>query len=780
MQRIDNLSWKWPLVSGAVLLALGIALSQWALRTEQENRRQQYEAINSEIAALLNVELGEASKAMGRMAERWTAANGTPRDQWDSDAAGYVEDFGYFQAVGWADRDYIVRWIMPMAGNESALNFDLGSEARRKATLDEGRATGEMATTPLIDLVQGGKGFIEYFPVYVNGEFDGFISAVFRVEELFDKITESVQETHIVDVYGEDGIIYSSSPGEIGVDEERPYTIHDLTTVGRDWELRVARKGSYARVGTRISVLVLVFSVATTVLVVLLVRYLMLSYARGRLAREREKHIEKLLNEHRQVTDSVPVLIAEFDRYKRYRFANKTYCDWFGFDSTTIIGKRAQDLLGPAFADAEPRMEQALAGTEVSYEVMIPKVGQGMRWVQAKYSPNPGTSEDDAGFFAIVMDVHDARVAEKELARQLRLHESIVNNTSAVVYSKSLDGAYLGANREFERLFKLKRSEAIGRTDHELFPAEFADGFRANDVAVAEQQKTLVVEEVAPHEDGDHYYISTKFPLFDEDGVMFAVAGVSTDITDLKQKSAELEAKSRELGLMNAELTRSNEELDKFAYVASHDLKAPCRAIDNLAKWITEDSMDALSEQSKGDLELLRSRARRMETLLDDLLEFSRAGRETTNVRSVCVLEVIESIVEMLNPKAGMEVVVKGEALTFSTAIAPLRQVMLNLITNAIKHHDRNEGLIEVDWVDKGDVVEFTVCDDGPGIPEEQHGRVFEMFQTLRPRDEVEGSGMGMAIVQKVVIAMGGTIVIESQGRGTVIRVAWPKREQGD
>lgn len=257
----------------------------------------------------------------------------------------------------------------------------------------------------------------------------------------------------------------------------------------------------------------------------------------------------------------------------------------------------------------------------------------------------------------------------------------------------------------------------------------------------------------------------------------------------VEERTAELQTVNGDLGLeimarkhaqdlvekTAEELSRANIELERFAYVASHDLKAPLRAIENLSTWVEEDLGDKLEGPSREHMDLLRGRVGRMEALLDGLLAYSRAGRLRAKPEPVDVAELLRNISDLLGPPEGFAIDVRGDLPRFETARAPLQQVLLNLITNAIKHHDRPNGRVEVAVGDKDPFYEFRVADDGPGIPPEFFGKVFEMFQTLKSRDEVEGSGMGLAIVKKVVEGCGGRVAVESAGRGTTFRFTWPR-----
>jgi signal transduction histidine kinase len=239
-------------------------------------------------------------------------------------------------------------------------------------------------------------------------------------------------------------------------------------------------------------------------------------------------------------------------------------------------------------------------------------------------------------------------------------------------------------------------------------------------------------------------------------------------------------ARSAEASLRRtvADLQRSNRDLDEFAYVASHDLRAPLRDIENLASWLVEDLGDTLPAGSARHLARLRDRISRMERLLEDLLQYSRAGRTTSQVHVVGLDKVLASAVALAGVPPAFRVEMEGPQLAIETPLAPLETILRNLVANAVKHHHRQEGLVRVGWTLDGDVVRISVADDGPGIPPEYAERVFEMFQTLKPRDAVEGSGMGLAVVRRIVEAHGGQISLDSPGDapGTRIVFTWPAR----
>lgn len=239
---------------------------------------------------------------------------------------------------------------------------------------------------------------------------------------------------------------------------------------------------------------------------------------------------------------------------------------------------------------------------------------------------------------------------------------------------------------------------------------------------------------------------------------------------------AEREALIDDLGRAKADLERSNEELNSFAYVASHDLKAPLRVIDNASRWLEEDIGDTLEEDSRENITLIRSRVSRMERLLDDLLLHSRIGRDDRVHAAVDGAELMAAIRDLIDLPEGFRVEADESLAAISLPRMPIQSVLLNLVSNAIKHHDRPDGTVRVSVTETDAAYVFTVADDGPGIAAEYHDRIFGMFTTLRPRDQVEGSGMGLAMVRKTVGMVGGSVALDSApGAGSRFIVTWPR-----
>jgi light-regulated signal transduction histidine kinase (bacteriophytochrome) len=245
--------------------------------------------------------------------------------------------------------------------------------------------------------------------------------------------------------------------------------------------------------------------------------------------------------------------------------------------------------------------------------------------------------------------------------------------------------------------------------------------------------------------------------------------------TNLEQAiQTQQELLAREQAARTA-LERSNRELDQFAYVASHDLKAPLRGIANLTQWLEEDLGDRVTGTSLEHMQLLKGRVARMEALIDGILAYSRAGRTRDKPERVDVGKLLSESIELLAPGGGIEIVVQPGMPTLETARVPLQQVFMNLLSNAIKHTKRPGARVEVSATRRDDRYEFAVADNGTGIDPQYHERIWQIFQTLAPRDKIEGTGIGLSVVQKIVDARGGRAWLESAlGKGTTFYFTWP------
>ncbi|HEX2140243.1 MAG TPA: ATP-binding protein, partial [Woeseiaceae bacterium] len=385
------------------------------------------------------------------------------------------------------------------------------------------------------------------------------------------------------------------------------------------------------------------------------------------------------------------------------------------------------------------------------------------------------------------------------------------------------DGRVTSWNEGAERIKGYAADEIIGRSFEAFYPEEaIATGFPSYELEVAAREGRFEDENWRVRKDGSRFWANVIITaLRNAEGELVGYAKVTRDLTarreaeeqarrlaaeraahqesarraqELEELNVRLRDANRELqsALIEAENARNAAErataavseayrdLDQFAYVASHDLKAPLRGIANLAQWIQDDLEGQLTGDSGEHLALLQGRVRRMEGLIDGILAYSRAARTASEPEPVNTGDLVKEAIELIAPPEEVTVRVADDMPTMMAERVPLEQVFMNLVTNAIKYSSKvtREPCIEIDWRDTGDAFEFSVRDNGPGISPEYHQRIWGIFQTLAARDKVEGTGVGLAVVQKVVESRGGNVSVEStQGQGATFRFSWPKNE---
>lgn len=276
------------------------------------------------------------------------------------------------------------------------------------------------------------------------------------------------------------------------------------------------------------------------------------------------------------------------------------------------------------------------------------------------------------------------------------------------------------------------------------------------------------VEYRARRYDGEYRWFKVRgTPIRDAAGRITHWFGINIDIDDLKRAEESLRRHTDELQRMNA-------ELEEFAYVASHDLKAPLRAVANLALVIDEDVSAGLDEENRRRLHLLRRRVTMMDQLIEGLLTYARLGRaDPQHGTPVPLTALLEELVGTLTFPPGFRVELSGPLPTLIADPLQMRQVFQNLIVNAVAHHDRANGQVWIRASDEGRVWCLEVADDGPGIPAEARQRVFRMFATSGKEGH---TGIGLAVVRKLVLAWGGQIELtDNRPRGALFRIRWPK-----
>jgi PAS domain S-box-containing protein len=537
---------------------------------------------------------------------------------------------------------------------------------------------------------------------------------------------------------------------------------------------------------------------------------------------ERKRADEALRDRERLlsfVTGSARVGLVVVDADYRYRFANEAYAEIFDLKSLDLVGARVSEVLAAGWSQIQPKLDLALAGEQVAYELALPPVPgkREARYFTVVYEPRIGAGGAPT-VVVVAVDISERKrfeMALLESERRFRLAQQAARIGS---FDSNVQTDVNIWTNELEALYGLEPGE-FPRTqsawERLLHPEDRAEAVRCIERALETGLPTEGEWRVI-WPDGSQHWIAGRFQMFkDEAGKPHRLTGVNLDVTDRKQAAASLERANadlergmHQLGQINRELRVKTQENEAFVYSVSHDLRSPLVNLQGFSKELDRSAKDLRALVAASDftqasreralttldgavaksLRFIQTAVGRLSSIIDALLRLSRAGRVVFQRQRVDVQSIVARVVDSLKitreeRKATIEVGELPDALGDAAAI---EQVFANLIGNALNYLDEQRpGRIEIGNIETSsggrpnESTTYFVRDNGLGIQEAGRAKVFQPFQRLHPQ-AAAGEGMGLAIVQRVVERQGGSIWFESIfGQGTTFFVTLPAYPAG-
>jgi PAS domain S-box-containing protein len=369
-----------------------------------------------------------------------------------------------------------------------------------------------------------------------------------------------------------------------------------------------------------------------------------------------------------------------------------------------------------------------------------------------------------------VDDITERKKAEQKLLLVEDRYRTIFENSAVAITMADEQERLISWNRFTETLLNMSSEDLYLRPVRLLYPVDDWKRIRACNVRQKGMQHHLETRMI--RKDGSLIDVDISLSVLkDPGGETTGSIGVIRDITERKR------AETRQAGLVG-EVENINQELNDFAYIVSHDLKAPLRGLKNLAHWIAADHADKLDASGREQISLLLSHVDWMHQLIEGVLEYSRVGRIKEEKVWVNLNELVPRVVGFVCPPENIAVTVDTELPTIQCERTRITQVFQNLLSNAVKYMDKPQGHVHVGCTEEDGSWRFSVADNGSGIEEKYFEKIFKMFQTLSPRDKFESTGIGLTIVKKIVDLYGGRIWVESKvGEGSTFLFTLPKQQ---
>jgi PAS domain S-box-containing protein len=363
---------------------------------------------------------------------------------------------------------------------------------------------------------------------------------------------------------------------------------------------------------------------------------------------------------------------------------------------------------------------------------------------------------------------------EQALIKALQEWEATFNATRDSIMLVDKDFAIVQANHSTSRFFGKPLGKILGQTTHSLIfgtelPPEHCP------LAIAKQtNKHEEAELYIPQK--DVWVALSADPIIDDEGTPACFVHIIRDITYRKKTEQTLAKLNADLHKIVLELKNSNQELRSFAHVIAHDLKSPLRGIGSIADRLIRKYNETLDSEGKDQLRLLIIRVKRMSEFIDGILKYSEIGHVVEEQQKVDLNMLVTEIISEIAVPDNFEIIVERSLPTIRCERPRLKQVFQNLISNAVKYTDKPKGLIKIAFTDENEFWKFSVADNGCGIKEQYYEKIFEIFQTLAPRDKTESTGIGLTIVKKIVELFGGKVWVTSiLGEGSTFFFTIPK-----
>ncbi len=740
----------------------------------------------SEAAAALSQSMNLRLNLTNSLAAFVTTNRNFTQQEFDRFASMLQNDLKGVRSLQLAP-DGVVAYLTNLNNNRNALGHDLFADENRRPQVEESVRKRSYIIAGPINLIQGGQAIIARRPLFFvkDGEptdsFWGFATVLVDITPLLaDANFASLEQDFTLGIRGKDGLgakgdVFYGTPSIF----ENPLAIVDVILPDARWQLAAMEKPHPLPKEILLSKWYWVIVVLSAIILA------GVSYSIINQPRVLRGQIHRATESLRTTLNSIGDAVIATDTSGGITIINPIAEKLTGWNSIDAIGKPLTDVF--QIINAKTR-EQAINPVNTVFEdgeivdlanhtVLIAKGGTEYQ-ISDSAAPIWDDNNDMTGVVLVFRDVSEDYAIREKLHESEERQRELLNNTTSVIYIKDKDGQYQFINQKFEKLFKISNDVIVGKTDHDLFPSEKADIFYANDQRALASDTPIEFEEIVPHDDGNHTYISVKFPLRHVSGKVYAICGISTDITARKKAEDQLK-------IAKNEAEAANKAKSTFLASMSHDLRTPLNAIIGFSGMMQAKTFGSLGdihyEQYADDI---HSSGSLLISLINDVLDLSKieAGKYELAEETLDVFSLIQASIRQLKNMADTN----NHTLSFNAPSdipallgdeRAMIQMLNNLLSNAIKFTpDRGEIGIGAK-VDQSNRIVISISDNGIGMSDEGIARAMKPFEQA---DEThsrrhEGTGLGLHLCTNLMKLFGGTLDIESGVEiGTTVTLRFP------
>ncbi len=496
-------------------------------------------------------------------------------------------------------------------------------------------------------------------------------------------------------------------------------------------------------------------------------------------------------NPFRQIVETAPDAMMIVDGSGRIVLVNAQIEKFFGYAREELLGREIEDLMPERFRRSHVGQRNHFIGAARTRSMGVGLELFGLRKDGSEFpleiSLSPLQTPAGVMVSAAIRDITDRRRIESELDQAEQLFRLMVASVADyAIIMLDPDGRVTGWNAGGMRILGYRAEEILGQSFACFFPAETrANGHPEYELSQAVAHGSYQEENWRQRRDGTLFWANTILTAVrDDSGALRGFVKVTQDLTDRRRAEEEIRRLNEELERRvierTAQLETAYKELEGFSYSVSHDLRMPLRAIDGFSRKLLEDYRDKLDSEGNRRLNVVRDNAQRMGQLINDILAFSRMGRAQLSRSEIDMTALAHSVFSELKASDHPVELNVGTLPPARGDRAMLRQVMVNLLSNAIKYsRPKPKSIIEVGADVNADETVYFVKDNGVGFDMRYVDKLFGVFQRLHSVEEFEGTGIGLAIVKRIISKHNGRVWAEAiLGEGTTIYFSLPR--EGD